>query len=543
MRYQDWDVLLFPSGDEAHIPVKEFRTACYTEPTEHSPNQTPLLTTFVPSLPVGAPFQISVHSWVRTGPTLGVLPDGTRLEEMWQVKVVVDGELVGIKLFGCAESWPQIISSIDSPGKGQHETVQLRFPPFHREIMMQNHWAASDRMGRIRVELGMGYVHHRLNRFVPTTQVVNFAFQAAPLELLEDRGVAWPNARMLANSVMHTHQTMNNAFFPGPQNITGTQSSNKYGLHQRKVASTSNINTGSYTMGALTLPRPGSPLHPFGHDQHSNYDGSSRSTSAYSAMPDTAAPLLHKGLYHPTPGYLNQYTEAAQRQRQSIPASSQFSFRLPSDQINRIITALGSKTQEEQPTNTSTSMLPPPIPQRVAAVNKDAEESNGDAAPGQFQLNQAAASDNNRRGRSNYSDISMHNDCTSFPTCTQEDGNSGVVHNPPVAPAETTSTAPAVTAPTAPTAKIVKGKKEGSASAKRKLSTSAQQSEATEKKRTRRSTRLLQHDSGYAGGLSSSDRDVSNGNGTAGAEPAVVESNGRAGQEADESGAAVTESE
>ncbi len=81
---------------------------------EGSPNQTPLLTTFVPSMPRAAPFQISVHSWVRTDGMLGgTMPDGSKLNEMWEVKVVIDGQEVGVKLFPCDSSWPQIVGKFE----------------------------------------------------------------------------------------------------------------------------------------------------------------------------------------------------------------------------------------------------------------------------------------------------------------------------------------------------------------------------------------------------------------------------------------------
>ena len=108
MRYQDWDVLVFPSGEEgAHVPVKEFRTACYVEQKHNTP--TPLLTTFIPCLSANAPFQVSVHSWKKTGPVLGVSMDGTRPKEMWRVKVVIDGTCVCIETLPIDISWPQII--------------------------------------------------------------------------------------------------------------------------------------------------------------------------------------------------------------------------------------------------------------------------------------------------------------------------------------------------------------------------------------------------------------------------------------------------
>lgn len=136
MRYQDWDVLLFPaalispasphstadggssndiapnSTTDPRIPVKEFRTTCHAEITANSPQAVPLLTCFVPSLPKGVPFQISVHSWVKTGPKLGfasAAENPQRVEEVWQVKVVVDGVLMGLESWGVEGGWPRVI--------------------------------------------------------------------------------------------------------------------------------------------------------------------------------------------------------------------------------------------------------------------------------------------------------------------------------------------------------------------------------------------------------------------------------------------------
>ena len=110
MRYQDWDVLLFPSGEEgAHVPLKEFRTTCYVENQDNVP--TALLTTFIPSLNRGTPFQVSLHSWMKTGPALGVLPDGTRPKEVWQVKVVADGVCVCIQNLEIDTNWPRVIGT------------------------------------------------------------------------------------------------------------------------------------------------------------------------------------------------------------------------------------------------------------------------------------------------------------------------------------------------------------------------------------------------------------------------------------------------
>jgi hypothetical protein len=113
MRYQDWDVLLFPAGEEAaHVPVKEFRTQCYVE--VHDRVATPLVTTFIPSLPRNAPFQVSIHSWTKTGPLLAPGLNGERAKEVWQVKVVIDGAFVAAENYGIDVSWPQIMSELPS---------------------------------------------------------------------------------------------------------------------------------------------------------------------------------------------------------------------------------------------------------------------------------------------------------------------------------------------------------------------------------------------------------------------------------------------
>jgi hypothetical protein len=84
MRYQNWDVLLFP--DLSKIPFQEFKTSCSViqDPGEwqsstlrflaltrykesHTLQTNPLLlptvTSFVPGLATGAAFRVSIHCW------------------------------------------------------------------------------------------------------------------------------------------------------------------------------------------------------------------------------------------------------------------------------------------------------------------------------------------------------------------------------------------------------------------------------------------------------------------------------------------------
>lgn len=110
MRYEDFDVLLFPAGEDVgHAPIREFKTICISERTTPNGAAIPLMTCFVPSLPANHPFQISVHSWTQTKPKLGPLPEGNGVREVWQVRVVVDGTIVSLSHLPVEAQWPQII--------------------------------------------------------------------------------------------------------------------------------------------------------------------------------------------------------------------------------------------------------------------------------------------------------------------------------------------------------------------------------------------------------------------------------------------------
>lgn len=79
---------------------------------------------------------------------------------------------------------------------------QLRFPPFHTEILQQSHWDARDGLGRIRIVIAEGLSRGAGNNrgFKKLRDVVAFSFQHAPRHILEHSGIAWPNARMFQKS-------------------------------------------------------------------------------------------------------------------------------------------------------------------------------------------------------------------------------------------------------------------------------------------------------------------------------------------------------
>jgi hypothetical protein len=110
MRYQNWDVLLFPG--ESRIPVQEFKTNCHVIPdqgaryishslsrfntlaeTLHQQNGVtlvPVTTSFVPSLTPASAFVVSIHSWEpprsRSAPSIGQ-------EIVFEARVCIDGRL------------------------------------------------------------------------------------------------------------------------------------------------------------------------------------------------------------------------------------------------------------------------------------------------------------------------------------------------------------------------------------------------------------------------------------------------------------------
>ncbi|OJJ66598.1 hypothetical protein ASPBRDRAFT_137922 [Aspergillus brasiliensis CBS 101740] len=215
MRYEDWDVILFPESSK--VPIQEFKTQCFVtkdkeSPYLHSPGlvspatcslpqsnegQLPVLTTFVPSLRHNTPFRVSVHSWQK--PTPSRLMESLLQPEdavLFEVRVFIDGLCVSGSVFHQRSGWPHVIdlsSYVDKTGNQD----SLRFPPFHQEILEQRHWDAAELYGRIRVVIAEGFCRpHRYPPFERVKEIVAFAFQHAPLQVLEHSNIAWPNPSM-----------------------------------------------------------------------------------------------------------------------------------------------------------------------------------------------------------------------------------------------------------------------------------------------------------------------------------------------------------
>ncbi|KAK5281072.1 2-isopropylmalate synthase (Alpha-isopropylmalate synthase) (Alpha-IPM synthetase) [Exophiala xenobiotica] len=109
MRYQNWDVLLFPA--DSKIPIQEFDTKCYAleqngrasslqaidgdRNSYESMTVLPTLTCFVASLDRGSSFRVSIHSWEKPKPSDLLLSYKTPEEVvLFEAKVYIDGILM-----------------------------------------------------------------------------------------------------------------------------------------------------------------------------------------------------------------------------------------------------------------------------------------------------------------------------------------------------------------------------------------------------------------------------------------------------------------
>ncbi|KAF2206094.1 hypothetical protein GQ43DRAFT_467629 [Delitschia confertaspora ATCC 74209] len=199
MRYEDWDILLFP-GD-SQVPMPEFKTACYVA---HDDYGRPLstLSCFIASLPAATPFRVSVHSWTKPKPS-SIIEARRKPHQrvVYTVRVIVDGTRVFHKYYEGSHGWPQEIENenpfIDGPEhKPGHRKAILQFPPFHQDMLLQNSWDAREDNGRIKVSIAERLVSKANSsgglEFGAVNDIVCFSFQHAPRDILEQTGLCWP---------------------------------------------------------------------------------------------------------------------------------------------------------------------------------------------------------------------------------------------------------------------------------------------------------------------------------------------------------------
>ncbi|KAL6904218.1 hypothetical protein GGI43DRAFT_432827 [Trichoderma evansii] len=212
MRFDDWDILLFPR--DCKVPVKEFKVACHAihDPefsNSHGSFGLPTVCGFIPSLAAGIPFQISIHSW--TAPSVSQFTSCySKYGECadFEARVFIDGQLVASASLDKESDWPHVI--IHSFGVSKNGDLEpLRFPNFRQEVLRQNHWNPADDFGRIKIVISEGFPRDSLSMpFERVKNVVAFSFQHAPLEILEASSIAWPNPSMWRRIPVATSMTV-----------------------------------------------------------------------------------------------------------------------------------------------------------------------------------------------------------------------------------------------------------------------------------------------------------------------------------------------
>ncbi|KAL9000999.1 MAG: hypothetical protein Q9169_000483 [Polycauliona sp. 2 TL-2023] len=201
MRYLHWDVLVF--AEQSRVPLQEFRTACHVtydldsigvlEPTASNltanpvaQRQSPIVTCFVPSLQHGCPFRVSLHSWQEPEASRGTQALTSANDKVFfEARVLLDGARSVINAS---------MSEMDKTGNQEC----LRFPPFHQQMLAQKWWTPEEDMGRVKLVICEGIAPGQgpSSGFRKVKNLVTFSFQHAPLAILEEAGIAWPNAGM-----------------------------------------------------------------------------------------------------------------------------------------------------------------------------------------------------------------------------------------------------------------------------------------------------------------------------------------------------------
>ncbi|KAH7417327.1 hypothetical protein BKA64DRAFT_297498 [Cadophora sp. MPI-SDFR-AT-0126] len=290
MRYQNWDVLLFP--DQYKVPLQEFKTSCQViqDPESHNLQSNPLLlptvTSFIPGLPAGAAFRVSIHCWQnpeisRYIQTLKKPSDVVTFE----ARLFIDGRLAGSKWFNQSGPWPTIIElSVDLDKNGEFE--KMKFPAFHKELLSQSYWNPGDDLGRIKVVISEGFSREQLTYpFERIKNIVSFSFQHAPLDVLEASSIAWPNAAMWRQvSLVGPYYAQNSPSRQGSDGIETHSHSPRHGQSNKPSFPISGV-------GLMPPPPffPGQPAYdPFITDHTNNpaFSGWRHTSTTDTSMPD-----------------------------------------------------------------------------------------------------------------------------------------------------------------------------------------------------------------------------------------------------------------
>ncbi|KAK2053018.1 hypothetical protein LY76DRAFT_525521, partial [Colletotrichum caudatum] len=264
IRYENWDVLLFPGSD--HVPLKEFRTECHVVPDPESLPLSrfgvPTLNTFVPSLPFNSPFSISILSWGNPSVSQATRSYSNHPElVLFEFHVYIDGCLVSTAILDQNMKGPYSIQhSFVLTKNGEIDT--LRFPAFHDGIFQQRFWNPDDDFGRIKIIMTESFPRDSVTMpFERVKNVVVFSFQHAPLDLLESSAIAWPNPIMWQSALPNT--------MPPKPDLSGPKFQSHLGLSHQNPADENNP---SSAHGRMAIDcSPDSSINPVDQDFAASY--------------------------------------------------------------------------------------------------------------------------------------------------------------------------------------------------------------------------------------------------------------------------------
>jgi hypothetical protein len=158
--------------------------------------------------------------------------------------------------------------------------------------------------------------------------------------------------------------------------------------------------------------------------------------SVYPNAPFSTLPAVEPGSFQTT---LEPWRGANALDALSHQSHPKVEFRIPSDQLQKLLAALDHRAQQKTEADAQ-SMPPPPLPSTTPGLGEiaKADHKSPSVKDEAAQDIVGAATMSNRRGEShsNLSDISMHTECTGFPACTTEDFNGGIIHSSRGLPAE-----------------------------------------------------------------------------------------------------------
>ncbi|KAI9699509.1 MAG: hypothetical protein M1820_007140 [Bogoriella megaspora] len=402
------------------------------------------MTAFIPSLPRGTPFKTSVHCWETPKPSLDAESAKSRGEKVvFGAKAFIDGVCV-TQAIDPYTDWPQLIGD---ESNGTHQQL-LKFPPFHPEILQEAIWDARETLGRIKVVISEGVTKGSgVDDYTPMRNIVCFAFQHAPLEILERTNISWPNTIMW-RAVLDPMGTIgNNGAMPLRQYQQQTPTVPRLDTHAHSPRARVHTLASSCYSGHSFLPTASAgPVNndPFTEEQIL------RGAPTQNAMPNTGN------------GNVSGQGNAAE-------------FRLPEDQLVRLLEALSPRSrsryftpceQANQPRSSSTRAAdqtpsangiswesPLPDLTRILRAISTGRQSTASQAAAPAQRSSIrdvllAAKEGNipdRKHEREQTDISMHMGCSDYPNCDHDGQRYNDVDNESPA-------------------KRVKGKKEGSTS-------------------------------------------------------------------------------